>query len=68
MLPVHYRVLMCRAVAIVPALIAALCEASYPAIMDELTQWGNIVTSCCVPFAVLPMLKFCSSRKIMGVR
>eukprot|EP01041_Mallomonas_annulata_P004519 gene4519-8976_t len=66
MLPVHYRVLFCRSISIIPALIAALMESSYPTIMDELTQWGNIVTSCCVPFAVLPMLRFCSSEKIMG--
>jgi len=66
MLPVHYRVLICRSVSIVPALIAALLEATHPTIMDELTQWGNIISSCCVPFAVLPMLKFCSSPKLMG--
>ena len=68
MLPVHYRVFLCRCASLVPALIAALFEATHPSVMDELTQCGNVITSVCVPFAILPMLKFCTSPRIMGVR
>eukprot|EP00607_Mallomonas_marina_P010054 CAMPEP_0182419720 /NCGR_PEP_ID=MMETSP1167-20130531/4108_1 /TAXON_ID=2988 /ORGANISM="Mallomonas Sp, Strain CCMP3275" /LENGTH=432 /DNA_ID=CAMNT_0024594783 /DNA_START=126 /DNA_END=1421 /DNA_ORIENTATION=- len=39
MLPVHQRVLLCRTVSIIPAVVAALLEATHPAIMDDLTQW-----------------------------
>jgi Mn2+/Fe2+ NRAMP family transporter len=35
--------------------------------MDDATQVGNIIGSICVPFTIVPMLKFCNSTRLMGV-
>lgn len=53
-------------VALIPAVLAALLEATHPSSMDDATQIGNIIASICVPFSILPMLKFCVSSKLMG--
>lgn len=66
-LPLYWRVLFCRSVALVPALLAALGSAAQPSLLDATTEWGNIVASICVPFSVIPMLKFTASRALMGV-
>ena len=55
-------------IALIPSVIAATLEATYPSSMDDATQIGNIIASICVPFAIVPMLKFCCSKRLMGVR
>ena len=67
-LPLYWRVLFCRLVALVPALVAALASTSQPTQLDDITEWGNIVASVCVPFSIIPMLKFTACRSLMGVR
>lgn len=65
-LPLYQRISLCRLVALVPAVIAAVLEATHPSSMDDATQLGNIIASICVPFTILPMLKFCVSSRLMG--
>ena len=66
-LPLYQRISLCRLVALVPAVLAAILEATYPSSMDDATQIGNIIASICVPFSILPMLKFCVSSRLMGI-
>lgn len=65
-IPLYQRISLCRLVALIPSVIAAVLEATYPSSMDDATQVGNIIASICVPFAILPMLKFCTSTRLMG--
>jgi hypothetical protein len=67
-IPLYQRISLCRLVALVPAVIAATLEATHPSSMDDATQVGNIIGSICVPFTIIPMLKFCNSTRLMGVR
>lgn len=66
-LPLYQRISICRLVALIPAVLAALFEATHPSSMDDATQIGNIIASICVPFSILPMLKFCVSSRLMGI-
>lgn len=66
-IPLYQRISLCRIAALIPSVLAATLETSYPSAMDDATQIGNIIASFCVPFSVLPMLKFCCSKRLMGV-
>jgi Mn2+/Fe2+ NRAMP family transporter len=66
-IPLYQRISLCRLAALIPSVIAATLEATYPSSMDDATQIGNIIASVCVPFAIIPMLKFCCSKRLMGV-
>ena len=66
-LPLYWRVLFCRLAALVPALFAAIASTSNPNQLDDITEWGNIVASICVPFSIIPMLKITASRTLMNV-
>ena len=62
-LPVYKRVLLTRAVAIVPALTVVFMNA------DNLTNLDNILNvsqAVLLPFALIPLLKFVGSKKVMG--
>ena len=62
-LPVWQRVLITRAVAIVPALCVLFLDIGTLTGMDT---WLNILQSIQLPFALIPTIKFASSPLIMG--
>jgi NRAMP (natural resistance-associated macrophage protein)-like metal ion transporter len=57
------RVLLTRSVAIVPAICVAVTANEY---LDTLDEWLNVLQSVQLPFALLPVLHFTSSRTLMG--
>lgn len=57
------RVLITRSVAIIPAIIVAVSAQQY---LDTLDEWLNVLQSIQLPFALLPVLAFTSSSRIMG--
>ena len=63
-LPVWQRVLLTRSVALVPALVVSFLNPSYLTGMDNFL---NILQSIQLPFALIPLIKFVGSKKIMGV-
>lgn len=62
-LPIWQRVMITRAVAIAPALVVVFLSAHT---LTDLDNWLNILQSVQLPFALIPTLKFCSSKQIMG--
>mmetsp|Transcript_2304 Transcript_2304/g.3942 ORF Transcript_2304/g.3942 Transcript_2304/m.3942 type:complete len:208 (-) Transcript_2304:123-746(-) len=62
-LPVYQRVFLTRSIAIVPALcIAFLNEDS----LTNMDSYLNVLQSIQLPFALIPLIKFGASEKIMG--
>ncbi|XP_077994125.1 metal transporter nramp1 homolog isoform X2 [Glandiceps talaboti] len=57
------RVLLTRSIAMVPTVLIALLATSQ---LDPLNEWLNILQSVQLPFALLPILHFTSSQRIMG--
>jgi len=57
------RVLLTRSVAIVPAIIVAVVSHNW---LDTLDEWINVLQSIQLPFALLPVLVFTNSKRIMG--
>jgi NRAMP (natural resistance-associated macrophage protein)-like metal ion transporter len=57
------RTFVTRSVAIVPTIIVALMFTSD---LDTLDQFLNILQSIQLPFALFPLLAFCSSKSILG--
>ena len=62
-LPIWQRVLITRSVAIVPALGVTLLNLES---VTKLDTYLNVLQSIQLPFALVPLLKFVSSPKIMG--
>lgn len=62
-LPVWKRVFVTRSIAIMPALAVAFISD-----FDEVDTYLNILQAIQLPFALIPLLKFTSSPKIMGDR
>ena len=60
-LVVWKRVLVTRSIAILPALGVAFMN-----YFDDADNYLNILQSIQLPFALVPLLKFTSSEKIMG--
>eukprot|EP00301_Raphidiophrys_heterophryoidea_P015146 c23671_g1_i1.p1 GENE.c23671_g1_i1~~c23671_g1_i1.p1 ORF type:complete len:561 (+),score=152.19 c23671_g1_i1:85-1767(+) len=60
------RVLLTRSVALGPAIIVALATTHQKSLSDKLDEWLNILQSIQLPFAILPLLLFTSSTKVMG--
>jgi len=61
-LPIWQRVLITRSVAIVPALCVTLLNLESATKLDT---YMNVLQSIQLPFALVPLLKFTSSPKIM---
>lgn len=61
------RVLITRSVALVPAMFVAFIAQADPESTDRLGQWLNVLQSVQLPFAILPVLVFTSSKRVMGV-
>nr|KAG5693454.1 hypothetical protein BaRGS_022341 [Batillaria attramentaria] len=57
------RVLLTRAISIVPTVIVALVTASK---LDDMTQWLNVLQSVQLPFALIPIMHFTNSERVMG--
>jgi natural resistance-associated macrophage protein len=62
-IPAWLRTLLTRSLAIVPTVIVAILFTSD---LDKLDQFLNILQSINLPFALLPLLTFCSSRALLG--
>lgn len=63
-LPIYQRVIITRSIAIVPSIIVTFFN------QDQLTNMDNalnILQSIQLPFALVPLIKFASSEKVMGV-
>ncbi|WAR27821.1 NRAM2-like protein [Mya arenaria] len=57
------RVLLTRSIAMVPTIIVALIATKD---LDAMNNWLNVLQSVQLPFALLPVLHFTSSSRIMG--
>lgn len=62
-LPIYQRVLLTRSIAIVPALAISFLDSGTLTSMDT---YLNILQSVQLPFALVPLIKFVGSPKIMG--
>ena len=60
------QLMLTRSIAIVPALLDGVSASSNQTLMDLLDQCINIFMSFQLPFAVLPLLHFTSSPRLMG--
>lgn len=63
--PFFLRMLITRGIALVPALAAALAQSEFTG-MNNLSQCLNVMQSVQLPFALLPLVRFCSSRGVLG--
>jgi len=59
------RVALTRSLALLPSIAVAL-SAQDPHFADSIDEWLNVLQSVQLPFAILPLLHFTSSKKIMG--
>ncbi|XP_074644517.1 uncharacterized protein LOC141901274 [Tubulanus polymorphus] len=57
------RVLLTRSIAMVPTILVALLAHQF---LDLLNSWLNVLQSVQLPFALLPVLHFTNSERIMG--
>jgi len=62
-LPKWQRILITRSLSIIPAMVISIIAIDN---MDLLNFWCNIIQSIQLPFALLPILHFTASRRIMG--
>eukprot|EP00696_Hemimastix_kukwesjijk_P011599 gnl/Hemi2/2454_TR870_c0_g1_i1.p1 gnl/Hemi2/2454_TR870_c0_g1~~gnl/Hemi2/2454_TR870_c0_g1_i1.p1 ORF type:complete len:519 (+),score=165.36 gnl/Hemi2/2454_TR870_c0_g1_i1:115-1671(+) len=62
-MPPWKRVMITRSIAIVPAVLVAIIAQQD---LDALDEWLNVLQSVQLPFALLPLLRFVSSKTIMG--
>eukprot|EP01052_Picozoa_sp_SAG31_P014226 SAG31_NODE_876_length_11307_cov_3.506781_2_plen_190_part_00 len=60
------RLALTRSVALVPALLTAIAADANPRASDAVNVWLNILQALQLPFALLPVLRFTSSRAVMG--
>lgn len=60
------RVAVTRCVALVPALVVAMLSQEHPGDSDRMDEFLNVLQSIQLPFALLPVLVFTSSSRIMG--
>lgn len=60
------RVAVTRCMSLVPALVVALLSEANPQDSDRMDEFLNILQSIQLPFALLPVLMFTSSRHVMG--
>nr|CCA16242.1 Metal Ion (Mn2 iron) Transporter (Nramp) Family put [Albugo laibachii Nc14] len=60
------RVALTRCVALIPAMVVAILSQYQPQSSDKMDELLNVLQSIQLPFALLPLLVFTSSRNIMG--
>jgi len=61
--PLWKRTLITRSIALFPALFVAILYERY---LDDLDEWLNVQQSLQLPFALIPLILFNSSERIMG--
>lgn len=64
-IPIWLRTLLTRLVALGPALVIAILQASIPS-LGEANEWLNVLQSVQLPFAILPLLHFVQQETVMG--
>lgn len=62
------RVAVTRCMSLVPALAVALLSEANPQDSDRMDEFLNILQSIQLPFALLPVLIFTSSKRVMGAQ
>eukprot|EP00937_MAST-01D_sp_MAST-1D-sp2_P001356 g1356.t1 len=65
-IPNWARVAATRLCSLGPAIAVALATSSNKSASDQLDEWLNILQSVQLPFALLPVLHFTSSERVMG--
>ena len=60
------RIILTRSIALVPSVAVALSSLGEQTTFDATNQAVNVVQSVLIPFAILPLLHFTSSRRLMG--
>ena len=65
-LPAWKRVALTRLVAIGPSLVVAFWARSVPGLLNTVNEHLNIMQSMLIPFAMLPVLHFASSSRLLG--
>jgi natural resistance-associated macrophage protein 2 len=60
------RVALTRCVALVPAMTVAILSEQHPQDSDRMDEFLNVLQSIQLPFALLPVLVFTSSKRVMG--
>jgi len=60
------RVLIMRSVALIPAVVVAVGSATNTPLADTIGQWLNVLQAVQLPFAIIPLLLFTDSARIMG--
>jgi len=60
------RVAITRAISLGPAIAVGIISSSNATAGDTLNEWLNILQSVQLPFALLPVLHFTSSKRLMG--
>lgn len=61
-----HRVVFTRIIALVPAILVAMATDANETASDKMGAWLNVLQSVQLPFALLPLLHFCSDKRIMG--
>eukprot|EP00746_Dinoflagellata_sp_MGD_P151104 gnl/MRDRNA2_/MRDRNA2_82793_c0_seq5.p1 gnl/MRDRNA2_/MRDRNA2_82793_c0~~gnl/MRDRNA2_/MRDRNA2_82793_c0_seq5.p1 ORF type:complete len:207 (+),score=20.30 gnl/MRDRNA2_/MRDRNA2_82793_c0_seq5:108-728(+) len=67
-IPNFSRMLIVRSLALGPAVVVAALAQETPGLGDRLNVFLNVLQFVLLPFALLPILHFCSDRRIMGDR
>lgn len=57
------RVLLTRSISIIPTVVVASVTSSR---LEDMTQWLNVLQSVQLPFALIPIMHFTSSPRVMG--
>lgn len=65
-IPAWKRVALTRSVALVPAVIVALISQHHQFKSDRFNELLNVLQSVQLPFALLPLLAFTKSKRLMG--
>ena len=60
------RIIVTRSIALVPSVAVALSSLGQQTTLDATNQAVNVVQSVLIPFAILPLLHFTSSKRLMG--
>ena len=60
------RIILTRSIALIPSVSVALASLGDQSRLDATSQAVNVVMSVLIPFAILPLLHFTSSRTLMG--
>ena len=60
------RIILTRSIALIPSVSVALASLGQQSTLDATSQAVNVVMSVLIPFAILPLLHFTSSGRLMG--